>query len=148
MEVRDQCVWRCRRDHTRLEQEDADGDFQISVTDAGPKVMALGTATSSGFKMFDIRGTYMLSNLLQELALARDHGRKRIVLDEARLTENPVERLSGLEIVCADPKNRKTDDNLQKSGAAAFRSTDKCNIPLDPQVRRREKKTGLLGQPK
>ena len=27
----------------------------------------------------------MLSNLLQELALARDHGRKRIVLDEARL---------------------------------------------------------------
>ncbi|KAF5371435.1 hypothetical protein D9757_009981 [Collybiopsis confluens] len=29
---------------------------------------------------------------------------------------------------------RKTDDNLQKSGAAAFRPTDKCNIPLDPQV--------------
>ena len=66
----------------------------------------------------------MLSNLLQELALARDHGRKRIVLDEARLTENPVDRLSrmikhsfwhaltrridgdGLEIICADPKNR------------------------------------------
>ena len=70
------------------------------------------------------QGTYMLSNLLQELALARDHGRKRIVLDEARLTENPVDRLSrmirhsfwhsltrridgdGLEIICADPKNR------------------------------------------
>ena len=66
----------------------------------------------------------MLSNLLQELALARDHNRKRIVLDEARLTENPVDRLSrmikysfwhsltrridgdGLEIICADPKNR------------------------------------------
>ncbi|KIK55157.1 glycoside hydrolase family 37 protein [Collybiopsis luxurians FD-317 M1] len=107
-----------------LEQEDTDGDFQISVTDAGPKVMALGTATSNGFKTFDIRGTYMLSNLLQELALARDHGRKRIVLDEGRLTENPVDRLSrmiknsfwhsltrridgeGLEIICADPKNR------------------------------------------
>ncbi|KAI0707226.1 trehalase-domain-containing protein [Earliella scabrosa] len=107
-----------------LEQEDTDGDFQISVTDAGPKLMALGTATSNGFKSFDIRGTYMLSNLLQELALARDHGRKRIVLDEARLTENPVDRLSrmiknsfwnaltrridgdGLEIICADPKNR------------------------------------------
>ncbi|KAF7312597.1 Trehalase [Mycena indigotica] len=107
-----------------LEQEDTDGDFQISVTDAGPKLMALGTATSNGFKTFDIRGTYMLSNLLQELALARDHNRKRIVLDEARLTENPVDRLSrmirnsfwhaltrridgdGLEIICADPKNR------------------------------------------
>ncbi|KAF8896084.1 alpha,alpha-trehalase [Infundibulicybe gibba] len=100
-----------------LEQEDTDGDFQISM-------MALGTATSNGFKTFDIRGTYMLSNLLQELALARDHNRKRIVLDEARLTENPVDRLSrmiknsfwhsltrridgdGLEIITADPKNR------------------------------------------
>src|SRR4051794_2697609 len=29
-----------------LEQEDTDGDFQISVTDAGPKMMSLGTATS------------------------------------------------------------------------------------------------------
>lgn len=38
-----------------LEQEDTDGDFQISVTDAGPKMMALGTATSNGFKTFDIR---------------------------------------------------------------------------------------------
>ncbi|TRM64493.1 glycoside hydrolase family 37 protein [Schizophyllum amplum] len=107
-----------------LEQEDTDGDFQISVTDAGPKLMPLGTATSNGFKSFDVRGTYMLSNLLQELALARDHNRKRIVLDEARLTENPVDRLSrmiknsfwhsltrridgeGLEIITADPKNR------------------------------------------
>ncbi|KZO91551.1 glycoside hydrolase family 37 protein [Calocera viscosa TUFC12733] len=107
-----------------LEQEDTDGDFQISITDSGPKVLTLGTATSNGYKSFDVRGTYMLSNLLQELALARDHGRKRIVLDEARLTENPVDRLSrmirfsfwhaltrridgdGLEIICADPKNR------------------------------------------
>jgi len=38
-----------------LEQEDTDGDLQISVTDAGPKMMALGTATSNGFKTFDIR---------------------------------------------------------------------------------------------
>ncbi|WWC61077.1 uncharacterized protein I303_103655 [Kwoniella dejecticola CBS 10117] len=83
-----------------------------------------GTASSNAHKAFDIRGTYMLSNLLQELALARDYGRKRIVLDEARLAENPVDRLSrmiknsfwnaltrridaeGLEVACADPKNR------------------------------------------
>ena len=38
-----------------LEQEDADGDFQVSITDAGPKMMALGTTTSNGFKTFDIR---------------------------------------------------------------------------------------------
>ena len=66
----------------------------------------------------------MLSNLLQELAHARDHGRSKIVLDEARLTENPVDRLNrlirysfwaaltrridgdGLDVICADPKNR------------------------------------------
>lgn len=41
-----------------LEQEDTDGDFQISVTDAGPKMMALGTATSNGFKTFDIRVSF------------------------------------------------------------------------------------------
>ncbi|CDZ97620.1 trehalase-domain-containing protein [Phaffia rhodozyma] len=110
-----------------LEQEDTDGDFQICITDSGPKVMTLGTATSNGYKSFDVRGNYMLSNLLQELALARDYGRKRIVLDEARLTENPVDRLSrmirnsfwnaltrridgdGLEIICADPKNRTSN---------------------------------------
>lgn len=58
--------------------------------------MALGTALSSGHNRFDVRGTYMLSNLLQELTLARDFGRKLIVLDEGRLNENPVNRLSRL----------------------------------------------------
>lgn len=38
----------------------------------------------------------MLSNLLQELTLAQDYGRKHIILDEARLNENPVNRLSRL----------------------------------------------------
>nr|XP_031862766.1 uncharacterized protein CI109_001778 [Kwoniella shandongensis]KAA5529838.1 hypothetical protein CI109_001778 [Kwoniella shandongensis] len=107
-----------------LEQEDTDKNFQISIYDSGPKLLSLGTASSNAHKAFDIRGTYMLSNLLQELALARDFGRKRIVLDEARLAENPVDRLSrmiknsfwnaltraidaeGLEVACADPKNR------------------------------------------
>ena len=36
----------------------------------------------------------MLSNLLQELTLAQDFGRKQVILDEARLNENPVDRLS------------------------------------------------------
>ncbi|KAG0793270.1 hypothetical protein G6F22_005646 [Rhizopus arrhizus] len=69
----------------------------------------------------------MLSNLLQELALAEDCGRRYIVLDEARLSENPVDRLSrmirynfwdgltrhmdaeGLEKICMDPKNRSAN---------------------------------------
>lgn len=107
-----------------LEQEDTDGDFQITVNDIGPKVITLGTANSAGFNKYDIRGTYMLSNLLQELSLAQDYGRKYVVLDEARLNENPVDRLSrmirhhfwdgltrridaeGLETIANDPKNR------------------------------------------
>ncbi|TPX64350.1 alpha,alpha-trehalase [Spizellomyces sp. 'palustris'] len=110
-----------------LAQEDTDGDFQITVQDTGPKSFHLGTANSSGFRKYEIRGTYMLSNLLQELALATDYGRKFIVLDEDRLNENPLDRLSrlikyhfwdgltrridaeGLEIICNDPKNRSQD---------------------------------------
>ncbi|KAI9342114.1 trehalase-domain-containing protein [Pilaira anomala] len=110
-----------------LEQEDTDGDFQITINDLGPKTMSLGTADSGGYRKIDIRGTYMLSNLLQELALAHDYGRKHIVLDEARLNENPVDRLSrmirfnfwdgltrridsdSLEVICPDPKNRSAN---------------------------------------
>ncbi|KAG0167215.1 alpha,alpha-trehalase nth1 [Apophysomyces sp. BC1034] len=110
-----------------LEQEDTDGDFQITINDLGPKTLALGTLDSGGFRKIDIRGTYMLSNLLQELALANDYGRKYIVLDEDRLNENPVDRLSRMirhnfwngltrridgdtiEVICADPKNRSSN---------------------------------------
>jgi len=56
----------------------------------------LGTLNSYGHVRHDIRGTYMLSNLLQELVLAKEQGRKQIVLDEGRLNENPVNRLTRL----------------------------------------------------
>ena len=46
------------------EQEDTDGDFQISITDAGPKTMSLGTATRNEFKTFDIQVHGMLAFLL------------------------------------------------------------------------------------
>lgn len=110
-----------------MEQEDTDGDFQITVNDLGPKSLSVGSADSGGYRKIEIRGTYMLSNLLQELALAEDYGRKFIVLDEARLNQNPVDRLSrmikhnfwdgltrtidaeGLERICMDPKNRSAN---------------------------------------
>ncbi|KAI9317208.1 trehalase-domain-containing protein [Dichotomocladium elegans] len=110
-----------------MEQEDTDGDFQITVNDLGPKSFLVGTADSGGYRKIDIRGTYMLSNLLQELAIAKDFGRKHIVLDESRLNENPVDRLSrmirhnfwhaltrrmdadGMELICADTKNRSAN---------------------------------------
>lgn len=77
-------------------QEDTDGNMQITIEDHGPKVLSLRTAASAGFNRFEIRGTYMLSNLLQELTLAKEYGRKQIILDEGRLNENPVDRLSRL----------------------------------------------------
>ncbi|OBT50329.1 neutral trehalase, partial [Pseudogymnoascus sp. 24MN13] len=77
-------------------QEDTDNNFQITIEDNGPKVISLGTVTSNGFRRHDIRGTYMLSNLLQELSLAKEAGRHMIVLDESRLNENPVNRLTRL----------------------------------------------------
>lgn len=77
-------------------QEDTDGDTQITIEDNGPKVISLRTAASAGHHRFDVRGTYMLSNLLQELTLAKEYGRKQIILDEGRLNENPVDRLSRL----------------------------------------------------
>ncbi len=41
---------------------------------------------------FEVKGTYQLSNLLQELKLAQSEGRQTI--DPARISENPVERIS------------------------------------------------------
>ncbi|TIC20916.1 trehalase-domain-containing protein [Wallemia mellicola] len=112
-----------------LEQEDTDRNAQISITDAGPKLFSLGTASSNGYNAFDIRGNYMLSNLLQELATAKDQGRSQILLDEARLAEDPLQRLhrmikftfwknltrtidrKGLEKIILDPKDRSEEKN-------------------------------------
>lgn len=60
----------------------------------------------------------MLSNLLQELTLAQDFGRKTIVLDEARLNENPVSRLSRLiQYSFWDNLTRRIDgSNIAKVG--------------------------------
>ncbi|KAJ5679658.1 Neutral trehalase [Penicillium macrosclerotiorum] len=79
-----------------LRQEDTDKNMQITIEDVGPKVLSVGTAASSGYNRVDVRGTYMLSNLLQELTIAKDYGRKHVILDEARLSENPVARLNRL----------------------------------------------------
>jgi alpha,alpha-trehalase len=79
-----------------LGREDTDGNNQITIEDMGPKVLSVGTAASGGYNRYDVRGTYNLSNLLQELTLAKMHGRKTVMLDEIRLNENPVSRLSRL----------------------------------------------------
>lgn len=82
--------------HELLKNEDTDNNFQITIEDTGPKVLKLRTINSNGYKGYDIRGTYMLSNLLQELTIAKRMGRNQMILDEARLNENPVRRLKRL----------------------------------------------------
>lgn len=77
-----------------LQREDTDQNMQITIEDQGPKVISIGTAASSGYNRSDLRGTYILSNLLQELTLAKDYGKAQVMLDEDRLAENPVDRLS------------------------------------------------------
>lgn len=79
-----------------LAREDTDDNCQITIDDHGPKVLSVGTLKSNAYNKFDLRGNYVISNLLQELTIAKDFGRKTIVLDEARLNENPVSRLSRL----------------------------------------------------
>ncbi|KAE8148633.1 trehalase-domain-containing protein [Aspergillus avenaceus] len=79
---------------TLLEQEDTDGDCKITVEDLGPKVLSLGSIGSDGIRRYEVRGTYALSNLLQELTLAGTWPSAAMVVDERRLHENPVERLS------------------------------------------------------
>ncbi|KAK6453888.1 neutral trehalase [Scheffersomyces xylosifermentans] len=79
-----------------LHNEDTDRNCQITIEDTGPKVLRLGTANSNGFNQAAVRGTYMLSNLLQELTIAKRFGRNQMILDEQRLNENPVARMKRL----------------------------------------------------
>ena len=74
-----------------LDQEDTDRDNQITVKDEGPKRFVV---TDEDGGTYAVEGTYPLSNLLQELALARDAGAEALELDPERLHENGVRRIS------------------------------------------------------
>jgi alpha,alpha-trehalase len=81
---------------TLMQREDTDGDGQITIDDAGHRILRLRTASSKGFRATDVRGTYMLSNLLQELSRAKEDSRKWTTVPHTRLSENPVTRLRRL----------------------------------------------------
>ncbi|MFQ5740473.1 MAG: trehalase family glycosidase [Acidobacteriota bacterium] len=76
-----------------LAQEDTDGDNRITVNDRGPRRFQL---CGRGGESYLVEGTYPLSNLLQELALAHEEGSGELTLETDRLHENPVRRLSRL----------------------------------------------------
>lgn len=77
-----------------LAREDKDQNFQITIEDNGPKHISVGTLASAGYRSTDLRGNYVISNLLQELTLAQDLGKNVVKIHKSRLHENPVNRLA------------------------------------------------------
>ncbi len=76
-----------------LRQEDTDGDLRITVEDHGPRRFLVRSTEGATFL---VAGTYALSNLLQELALARERGEAVTRLRPQHLFEPPVRRISRL----------------------------------------------------
>ncbi|EEH18519.1 hypothetical protein PABG_07579 [Paracoccidioides brasiliensis Pb03] len=76
-----------------LDQEDTDRNLQITVLDNGPKVVSLGTLLSDGGKTREIRGTYLLANLLEELHLTKGK-RASKVIHFSDVSEDPVSRIN------------------------------------------------------
>ncbi len=74
-----------------LSQEDTDGDKKITKEDKGPKNFKL--IAISGETLI-IKGTYFLSNLLQELALAQNAGLEEIEILLTKIEEAPTHRIS------------------------------------------------------
>jgi alpha,alpha-trehalase len=71
-----------------LKQEDTDGDKRITVDDKGPKHFKLKNKTEK----IEVEGTYHLSNLLQELVLAKENNQDFIETDS--VFELPANRIS------------------------------------------------------
>ena len=83
-----------------LAQEYTDGDKKITIDDHGPKSFLLKDENGNSAA---IEGTYQLSNLLQELALAKKSNTEFAEIDLEEITEDPVKRISrkkGDLIVC------------------------------------------------
>ncbi|RPH38206.1 trehalase, partial [bacterium] len=81
-----------------LYQEDTDGDDKITIedrhiprTNRGDKQFWFSTRDN---RRIEIVGTYYLSNLLQELSLARNARRDTVALNSSRIFEQPSDRLS------------------------------------------------------
>ncbi|NNJ81648.1 MAG: trehalase [Flavobacteriaceae bacterium] len=108
-----------------LSQEDTDNDKKITIEDRGPGAFTLKAEDGSSHSL---KGTYHLSNLLQELVIAMDEGKNIATIPIAHLEEPPVERVSrmirdyfwkgltrtmdasGIETLLKDSKNETLDE--------------------------------------
>ena len=74
-----------------LLQEDTDGDKKITIEDKGHKAFTIPSMTGESFT---VKGTYQLSNLLQELVIAKNAGLKTAAIPLKNIDELPVTRVS------------------------------------------------------
>lgn len=74
-----------------LAQEDTDGDKKITIEDQGPKSFVLKNKEGESY---EIKGTYHLSNLLQELVLAMENGQETTEISIDTIEELPTHRIS------------------------------------------------------
>jgi alpha,alpha-trehalase len=74
-----------------LAQEDTDGDKKITQEDTGPKCFVI---TSDKGLAHEIKGTYHLSNLLQELAIQQREGKLEATISLEHIDEAPTDRIS------------------------------------------------------
>ncbi|MEZ4859099.1 MAG: alpha,alpha-trehalase [Flavobacteriaceae bacterium] len=107
-----------------LAQEDTDGDKKITIEDQGPKSFLLKSALG---ETHEIKGTYHLSNLLQELVLAMHEGKETTEIALSKIEEPPTQRISrmirnyywngltrtmdetGIEALLSDTKNESLE---------------------------------------
>ncbi|NNK18179.1 MAG: trehalase [Maribacter sp.] len=73
-----------------LQQEDTDNDKKITIEDSGPRSFLLKDIKSNN--KIDIKGTFYLANLLQELILAKEKNADTI--DTNHIFEKPIDRFS------------------------------------------------------
>jgi len=97
-----------------LAQEDTDGDKKITIEDAGPKAF---TVTLDNGQSYTLKGTYHLSNLLQELALQKKEGKVEATIPLSHIEEAPTSRISRMikDYFWDDLTRTLDEDGLAKS---------------------------------
>jgi alpha,alpha-trehalase len=74
-----------------LQQEDTDRDKKITVEDKGPKAFEI---KANNGENYTVKGTYHLSNLLQELVISKNEGNLIAKIPISKIEELPVQRIS------------------------------------------------------
>lgn len=74
-----------------LAQEDTNNDKKITVEDQGPKCFKVKTLNN---QTYTVKGTYHLSNFLQELVLAKSLNKEVAHIDLNKIEEPPAHRIS------------------------------------------------------